>query len=317
MEPDRAVWGLPPAVLAVLAGVFALLAAVSLVLSVLVRSGRLPRDHELVLRTRSWWWIAGAFTLALLLGRGWTVLLLAVASFLALKEFFTLIPIRRVDRTVLLWAYLAIPLQYWWVHIAWYGMFVVFIPVYMFLLVPALMVLQGETRDFLRSAATVHFGLMATVFALSHAAYLLVLPDSPKVPAGGYGLLLLLLLLTEGNDVLQYVTGRLFGRRRVAPTVSPGKTVEGLLGGIAGTALLALLLGPVLSPWRGTEALALGAGLALAGFLGDLTVSAIKRDLGVKDSGDLLPGHGGVLDRVDSLVFTAPLFFHVTWYWHS
>lgn len=308
---------LPPApVLVTLAGVFVALAALSAALAVAVARGRLARDHELVLRTRTWWVIVGLLALALLLGRTPTIVLFAVVSFLALKEYLTLVPTRHADRPALIWAYLAIPIQYWWVGISWYGMFVVFVPVYMFLLLPSLMVLHGETRGFLRAVGTLHHGLMANVFALSHAALFLALPENPRLPAGGAGLLVFLLLVTEANDVFQYASGRLFGRRPVAPAVSPRKTLEGLLGGLLLTALLAAATAPLLTPYRAIEGLALGAGLALAGFLGDLSVSAIKRDLGIKDSGAMLPGHGGLLDRVDSLTFTAPLFFHVTWYLH-
>ncbi len=307
---------LPPVILWTLAGIVLLLALVSAVLLAAVRAGRLGADHELLLRTRSWWIIVTLFAVAVLLGPGATILLFGIASFLALKEYLSIVPTRRADRALLLWAYLAIPVQYLWVAQGWYGMFVVWIPVYMFLLMPALMVLHGETRDFLRAAASLHFGLMATVFALSHAAFLLVLPERPGVPAGGAGLLLFLLLVTEGNDVLQYACGRLFGRRAVVPRVSPGKTVEGLLGGMGLAAALAALLAPALTPYTAGEGLLLGFGLAAAGFLGDLAFSALKRDLGRKDTGTLLPGHGGILDRVDSLTYTAPLFFHITWYLH-
>jgi phosphatidate cytidylyltransferase len=146
------------------------------------------------------------------------------------------------DRRVLLWAYLAIQLQYYWVSIAWYGVFIIFIPVYMFLLLPIRMLLIGETQGFLKAAGTLHWGLMITVFCLSHAAYLLVLPDAVNPIAGSAGLLLFLIFLTEFNDVLQYVWGKLLGKHKIMPKVSPNKTWEGFLGG------LVTLLAPWLTP---------------------------------------------------------------------
>jgi len=132
----------------------------------------------------------------------------------------------------------------------------------------------------------------------------------------GPGLLLLLILLTQFNDVAQYVWGKSLGRTKVLPTVSPGKTVAGLAGGVATTVVLATFLGPLLTVMDWQRSLVAGVIIGLGGFLGDVTLSALKRDLGVKDSGATLPGHGGILDRVDSLTFTAPLFFHFVFYWY-
>jgi len=186
------------------------------------------------------------------------------------------------------------------------------------------MVLQGETTGFLRAAGTLHWGLMTMLFCLSHVAYLLVLrppPGRPELsaagtPVGGPALVLYLVFLTQLNDVAQFLWGKALGRHKVIPQVSPNKTVEGLLGGIATTVGLALLLAPWLTPFTRREALIAGVILGLGGFLGDVVISALKRDLGIKDSGTLLPGHGGILDRVDSLTYTAPLFFHFVYYLH-
>jgi phosphatidate cytidylyltransferase len=174
--------------------------------------------------------------------------------------------------------------------------------------------LTGETEGFLRSAGTIHWGLMSTVFAVSHVAFLLVLPDTVNPRGGGAALVLFLVILTEANDVAQYVWGKLLGRRKALPTVSPGKTIEGLLGGLLTTLLLAWLLAPLLTPLNLLQSLTAGAIIGLAGFIGDVVISAVKRDVGVKDSGALLPGHGGILDRLDSLTYTAPLFFHFLYY---
>ncbi len=274
------------------------------------------RKRELWLRTRTWWVIIALLGLSIALPSWVPIALFGLISFLAFKEFVTLIPTRRADHRVLLWAYLSIPLQYYWVSIGWYGMFIIFIPVYIFLALPLRMVLAGETQGFIKAAGTVHWGLMIAVFSLSHAAFLLALPAAGNPVAGGDGLLLYLLLLTEINDVGQYCSGKLLGRHKVIPKVSPNKTVEGLAGGVVITTLVAILAAPYLTPLAWYEAGIIGCVLALAGFAGDVTISAVKRDLKLKDSGSLLPGHGGILDRVDSLTFTAPLFFHIVYYLH-
>ena len=303
-----------PVVLWTLAAIFAVLVVSSLAAAWLRR--REPERHgELALRIRSWWVMAGIFCCALLLSATAAQVLFGFVSFIALKEYFSLIPTRRADRRVLFWAYLAIPFQYYWVAIEWYGVFIIFIPVYMFLGLGFRMVLEGATEGFLRSVGTLHWGLMTAVFSLSHAAYLLELP-APEARGGGAGLLLFLIVLTGANDVFQYIWGRSLGRRPVMPKVSPNKTWEGLLGGVATTTAAALLLAPWLTPFPWYQALGAGLIIGLGGFCGDVTISAVKRDLGVKDSGSILPGHGGMLDRVDSLIFTAPLFFHFTYYLH-
>ncbi len=300
-------------VLLVLGGLALLLLLATLVVAWITR-GR-PPGNELRLRVKSWWLILGLFALAILLGAKGAVWLFGLVSFLALKEYFSLIPTRRSDRRVLFWAYLSIPLQYYWVAIGWYGMFIIFIPVYLFLLVPLRKVLIGETEGFLHSVGTIHWGLMTTVFSLSHAAFLLALPEQIS-PAGGAGLLLYLVVLTELNDVAQYLWGKSLGKRKVAPNVSPGKTYGGLLGGVFTTVLLAWFAGPWLTPLSGYQALAAGLIIGVFGFVGDISISAVKRDIGIKDSGTLIPGHGGILDRVDSLTYTAPLFFHYLYYLH-
>jgi phosphatidate cytidylyltransferase len=299
-----------------IAGVFAILAAASIV-EFTLRKLRPERDYrELNARISSWWVMVTIFALAIVLSPLVSVAFLGFVSFLALKEYFSLIPTRRADRRVLFWAYLAIPVQFYWVGIEWYGMFIIFVPVYMFLFLPFAMILNGQTEGFLRAAGSLHWGLMTMVFAISHAAYLLALPEEGNPAAGGPGLLLFLVFLTQFNDVAQYVWGKSFGRHKVVPTVSPNKTVEGLLGGLGTTTLLAWLIAPHVTPLVSWQAPVAGLIIGSAGFVGDVTISALKRDLGVKDSGSLIPGPGGILDRVDSLTFAAPLFFHYVYYLH-
>lgn len=185
----------------------------------------------------------------------------------------------------------------------------------MFLLLPLQIVSLGQTAGFIRAVGTLHWGLMTTVFSVSHAAFLLILRLKEKPEElPGPGFVLMLVVLTALNDIAQFIWGKTLGRRKILPTVSPGKTWAGFLGGVSTTVLLAVLAGPLLTPLDGRQSALAGLILGLGGFVGDVCISAMKRDLRIKDSGGLLPGHGGVLDRVDSLTYTAPLFFHYV-YW--
>lgn len=298
------------------AGVFLMLVIAS-VISVRLKRSRPDKDFtELCQRVRTWWFIAGSFMFAIVLGRGMATVFFGFVSFLALKEYFSLISTKRVHRRVLLWAYLAILIQYWLVYSGWYGLFIIFIPVYMFLLIGVRLVMVGETEGFLRTAGVLNWGLMTTVFSLSHIAFLFVLPNSECNRMHGAELVFYLAFLTQANDVAQYIWGKSFGKRKVVPTVSPNKSLAGLVGGVCTTMVLAVLLAPWLTPMVWYHAVCAGAIIGVGGFAGDVVVSAVKRDLGVKDSGTLLPGHGGILDRVDSLTFTAPLFLHFVRYYY-
>jgi phosphatidate cytidylyltransferase len=308
---------LHPNLLAGLAGIFALLVAATAIVW-LIRRLRSGIDlGDVPARVRSWWLMVVIFSIAMVLDRRVSLAFFALVSFLALKEYLSLIPTRRVDRAVLLWAYLAVPLQYLWIGLEWYGMFIIWVPVYLFLFLPMCMVVIGTTEGFLRAAGTLHWGLMMTVFSISHVAFMLVLPDDVNPTGGGAALVLYLVFLTQFNDVAQFLWGKGLGRHKVVPTVSPGKTVEGLLGGLATTIALAVVLAPFLTPLSRQWALVAGVIIGLGGFIGDIVISGLKRDLGVKDSGDLLPGHGGILDRIDSLTYTAPLFFHFVYYLYA
>ncbi|MBN3005097.1 phosphatidate cytidylyltransferase [Chromobacterium alkanivorans] len=307
---------LPQALIWALGAVFALLVIASVAVRVL--ESRSPQKNwlELKLRIRTWWWIVACFSLTLLGNVPLALVVFALISFLALKEYLTLCATRTADHVVLFWAYLSIPLQYYWLGVHWYGMFIIFIPVYIFLFLPMRMVLIGETQGFLKAAASLQWGLMICVFCLSHMAAVLTLPQLTHIgePAQGAMLLFYLVALTQLNDVAQYLWGKAFGRRKVAPKVSPNKTLEGFLGGALTTCLLGWLLGPLLTPFSPLHAALAGLLIGVMGFIGDIVISAVKRDIGVKDSGRLLPGHGGVLDRLDSLTYTAPLFFHYVHY---
>ena len=273
------------------------------------------RDYtELRLRVRTWWMIAVPVAVTLATGRALSILLLAAISGLALKEYLALVATRHRESAALWFVYLAIPVQFWLAYRSSYVAFAAFIPAFTLITLPAITLLLGGTAGILHAAAAAYFGLVLTVFSVSHIALLLMLPDAPNPAGGAVGLVVFLLLITQLNDVSQYVFGKCFGRRPIVPRVSPRKTVEGFAGGVFVSSLISWCIGPLLTPMDSITSLLAGALLACAGFGGDLAVSALKRDYNVKDMGNLLPGHGGILDRIDSLLCAGPLFFYAVYF---
>ena len=285
---------------------------VALLLATVLIYKKFP-TQELKERINSWWIIIAFFVIGAMLHTTMAMFFFAFLSYLALKEYFTLIPSRQTDRRMMFYAYLSIIPQYYFAGIEWYGMFIIWIPVLMFLLLPFRQVLIGETKGFLENTSRVQWGLMMFVFGLSHLAYMITLEPIASNSVGGTELVLYLVLLTELNDILQYLWGKSIGKRKIIPKVSPNKTVEGFVGAFITIAILAVLFS-FLTPFTWVEALIAGMIISGGGFIGDVVISMIKRDIGVKDSGNMLPGHGGILDRVDSLIYTAPLFFHYVYY---
>jgi phosphatidate cytidylyltransferase len=296
-------------------GVLTLASAVGLVLKMTVAAGGPhPTIDNLNARVKAWWLMVVVIGLALLAGKTGMILLFAFVSFVALREYTSIAPTRRGDHlAVLLCFFLAVPFQYLLVWMEWYGFYSIFIPVYCFLVAPTFAAMRGEVRDFLQRAATVQWGLMICVYCISHVPALLTL-DIPGYGGRNAFLLVFLILIVQSSDVLQYVWGKLLGKTKIAPEVSPGKTVAGFVGGVACTTLLGALLWWV-TPFTPLQAAVISFGLALMGFLGGLVMSAIKRDRGVKDWGTMIEGHGGILDRVDSVCFSAPIFFHIVRFW--
>jgi phosphatidate cytidylyltransferase len=293
--------------------VLALLVVASIAVAVLRLAIRGKDLRELSARVWAWWIMAALLFGAVLLDRRAGLVFFAFLSFWAVKEFITLLRTRPADHKALVLMILAIPIQYWWIWRDWYGMFIVFIPVYMFLIIPIRLMLSEEASGFVASASQIQWGLMAFVFGLSHLAMLLNFP--PKTGgADGRSLLLFLVFVVEMSDVLQYVWGKTLGRHKVLPIISPNKTWEGLVGGIATTVALSLAV-RFLTPFTPLQTITISLLITISGFFGGAVMSAVKRDFGVKDFGSIIPGHGGMLDRVDSLCYAAPVFFHVVRYY--
>lgn len=300
-------------------GILALLAFASLVgwllhVQAQRRGGNAVIDN-LNARVRAWWVMVAIIATNFLLGKNATVVLFAIASVFALREFITLTPTRPGDHLPLVVCfYLLLPVQYWLIADGWYNLFAIFLPVYGFLLLPVLAAAAGDTEDFLARVTKIQWGLMITVYCISYAPALLLV-EVPGFSSSGQNLLLMiyLLMVVQLSDVLQYVFGKLFGKHKIAPNVSPSKTVEGFVGG----GLSAVGVGTALwwiTPFTPLQASGMAAVIVVAGFLGGLALSAVKRSIGAKDWGSMIEGHGGMLDRLDSVSFAAPVFFHLTRY---
>lgn len=304
----------------VIGGVVSTLVLASLAGSALARNARSARAAAFAVdwqaRVRSWWWMAATIGAAVLAGYGAMLLLFAVISFLALREFLASASTTAADHRLLVAAfYVLLPLQYVLLAVGSIGSAVAAIP-----LVCAVMLVAFATLNRRRNAMARHRVLPRRVGevcgALMVCVYGLSFPMAVAISNGsGSGVratlqMLFLLVVAQASDVFQFVAGKLLGRRPVAPRISPLKTVEGLLGGLAGTAVLGAGLW-WLTPYPAWLAAILALLIGLAGFGGGLVLSVVKRARGIKDWGTLLPGHGGVLDRVDSLWLSAPLYYLV------
>ncbi len=306
-----------PDLVAVLAGILGVLVVASVIGFVLQRKlspdGSNAVVENLNDRIRAWWVMVVLMGLALIGGKTGVTLLFGFCSFAALREFITLTDTRRADHWALAAAFFVVlPVQYYLIWIEWYGLYSIFIPVYAFLLMPIIAAARGDTEHFLVRIAEVQWALMICVFATSHVPALLSL-DIAGYEGRNVLLIAFLVIVVQLSDVLQYVWGKLLGRTKIAPKLSPSKTVEGFVGG----ALSATAVGAGLSwmtPFTPLQAAFLALVIVLMGFFGGLVMSAIKRDRGVKDWGNLIAGHGGFIDRLDSVVFSAPIFFHLVRY---
>jgi phosphatidate cytidylyltransferase len=296
-------------------GVVALLALASAVGALLAHRATTERGRATIenlnARVNAWWVMVVVIAAAYALGRTATIVLFGFVSFFALREFITLTPTRPGDYLALLLAFFVLlPGQYLLIGYDQYGTFAIFVPVYGFLLLPAVATLSHDTSEFLERNAKIQWAAMITIYCISYAPALLLL-KIPGYDGANQLLLCYLLLVVQLSDVLQYVFGKLFGKTPLAPVVSPSKTVEGLIGGGLSTTLIGSALYWI-TPFTWLQALAISFVIVVMGVLGGLTLSAMKRGLGAKDWGVMIEGHGGMLDRMDSVSFAAPIFFHLT-----
>ncbi|WP_412074320.1 phosphatidate cytidylyltransferase [Tritonibacter mobilis] len=277
-----------------------------------------PEDltiQNLTARINAWWVMVAVIAIAFLAGTAGVVILFAICSFAALREFLTLTNTATADHWALAAAvFIVLPLQYLSVGMSWYGFYSIFIPVYAFLLMPILSALRGQSKNFLIRVSEAQWALMIAVFCVSHVPALLSL-TIPGYEGKNLFLIFFLIVVVQSSDILQYVWGKLLGRHKIAPNISPSKTLEGLIGGVLSASLLGAALFWI-TPFSVLQAFALSLVITLMGFFGGLVMSAIKRDRGVKDWGHLISGHGGFIDRLDSVIFSAPIFFHIVrFYW--
>jgi phosphatidate cytidylyltransferase len=310
MSAAQQVWSLFLGVL----GVLLVASAVGFILG--RRAGATEAVSNFNSRTAAWWVMVVAIAVAFFFGKAGVILLFAALSIVALYEYLILTERRQSDSLAIALAFLLVlPIQYYLVWIEWYGLFAVFIPVYGFLLLPVAAMIRGDTSGFMSRVAELQWGLMIAVFCLSHVPGLATLAI-PGFEGRNILLIAFLVLVVQSSDVLQYIWGKLIGRHKIAPSLSPSKTIEGFAGGIGTATLLGAALWWI-TPFSIGQAALIAFIINLMGFLGGLVMSSIKRDRGVKDWGYIIKGHGGVLDRLDSVVFAAPVYFHIIRYWWS
>jgi phosphatidate cytidylyltransferase len=321
-----------PALLWILGATFAALVTGSVIRFVSLRNADEKLRRKRFASLRTWWMVALAVAAALLAGRVGVCTLLAAVGILAFREYVTMLGLHESERPAIFAACLIVLINYLLILFNRADAFLIFVPLASLATLAVVQLVQGKAKGYIRTTGALFWGLIVLGYGMSHAAYLFILPASSTGPAGPAGWFLFLLILTEADDIFQAIIGRTFGankRHLIAPVVSPNKTWEGLLGGMLVTMALAVLLAPWLTtlkntpgplalseawqPWVGPALI--GILITVAGYFGDINMSAVKRDSGVKDSSKMLPGMGGLNDRVDSLTFTAPAFVYFLIWW--
>lgn len=304
VEPIARHLEIPPAGVWVLLAVAVLLVAVTVARSLGYRRRADPGARHGLRRVVTWCALFVLLLGLLALGRGAMILVMIGISLLGLREALHL----TASPHLYPWGVALTIALYGWAWLDWRSLFLYALPLFIALLVLAGMARRGGGAPAV-SGTRPAIGpvLFLAVIGPSYTIAVASLPAHSTMPDSRFGWLVLLLLLTGMHDSAQAWWGRRLGSHQLAPRLSPAKTWEGLWGGLVTTVLVASLAGPALSPVGRGEAAAVGLVVALAGTAGDLAASALKRRAGVKDSGAVVPGHGGVLDRFDSLAATAPV----------
>ncbi len=300
---------IPLEIIYVFTGVYSVLVGCSVIFRILYFRKKSSKIKELITKVDSWWKMVIGITIIVVAPPIYGTIIIGYVSFVALREMMSIGKLRASDRIAMLACYLCIPIQYYLAYHNYYHEFLYFIPLVMFSTIAIILVLTGDTKLIGRSMSILPAMLMLTVYFLSYMVLLFNVP-TPYGLAGSGGLILFLVAITAFNDVFQFTWGKLLGKKKILPKISPNKTWVGFIGGVLTTGVLAFLISD-LTPLDGLHAFLIGLALGVMGFLGDVLISAIKRDLKLKDTSDLIPGHGGAMDRLDSIIFTTPLFYHL------
>lgn len=285
-----------------------ILSGFSLFTFILVKIRKDLNFMDLINRLKYWWAMAFVFVFTSYISPNVALVSLAFLCIFVLKEYLSLISLGKREWRLYAVAFFTVPLQFYWVFIGEYSMFIIFIPIYVFLFLPVCLLTTGTVGGFVKTISGVQWGIMLLVFGLSHLAYF------PKISPDGFRLVLFLVALTQLNDVVRYMWVKLLGGKEIAPTAYSEKTWESIVVSFAVTVTAAYFLSPFLTPMTPLHAIFAGALISISGLIGALNFSTLKRDLKAEHFLDNLPKNGFNLDKIDSLTYTAPLFFHFMLY---
>lgn len=299
--------------------ILGLLAVVSLVSWTLKKLARTETQHEisriLSARVLIWWVMCGIFFTAILTGGIGSIIVFAFTSFLLLREFITITPTRRGDHDLLFWVFFVIlPMHYYVLAIGWYGMFVILIPVYVFLFLPIRMAIAGDPGSFLERASKIQWSLMICVYCVSHAPALLKL-YIPGHPGVGARLLFFLVLVVQLNDLIHRIIDKWHGSHAYAPSLNRGLSWEGFAGGAVGSVVvgLAFYWATPFNPWQAILMSLLSAMLGNAGLLCYHAIRQERHGKGVV----VVETHQSLTERLIALCVAAPVFFHFVRYYFA
>jgi phosphatidate cytidylyltransferase len=265
---------------------------------------------------RSWLVMAPVGLLVVFAGRVPVIVGVTLLSIFAFKEFARSSGLYR-DRWMTSAVYagiLAVGIASWVPHLqgeksgaGWFGLFMA-VPVFVVGLILLIPILRNRARGELQKMSLSIIGFIYIGWMFGHLGFL-------ANATNAYGFLCYIIFATELNDVSAFTFGKLFGRHPIRNEISPNKTWEGALGALAVSMVLPWLLRFSFPFFGATQLILTGLIIGIGGLFGDLSISVIKRDIGAKDMGRAIPGHGGILDRIDSLIYVAPLFMHMAGYY--
>ncbi len=273
------------------------------------------REFSRLLRTS--WAMSAVFWVGWALGETVATVLFGLIAFFALREFITLSPTRKGDhRSLVLAFFVVLPVQFAMVITRSFNLFTVFIPVYVFLLLPVVSALAGDTQRFLERNAKLQWGIVVCVYGCSHVPALLLL-NFPQYQGKNAFLVFFLVFVVQSCMIVQHLVGRKLKRAPSAPDVSKSfNWTSWMIAVVVGSLIGGLMAG--LTPFKPAQAVAMAFIACVSGSLGHLVMKALKRDRGIPNWGKRgigVTGASGLLDRVDALFFAAPVFFHsVRWY---